>query len=136
MSDSQCMRLFEAMVESVGVKAFAANLGLSTRQVYRMLNGVQPNPLDRCREALAACEGLTADAAIDFLCEGRGGYFVCKADDLGQANVNAVKECAEAIVAISEGRSPRVTVKEIREAVAALCALERLLRNPAPPVQP
>jgi hypothetical protein len=48
-------------------------------------------------------------------------------ENLAAANVNAVKESAEAIVAISEGRSVRVTVKEIREAIAALAALERRL---------
>jgi uncharacterized protein YbjT (DUF2867 family) len=129
MSDHTCERLFEEMVESVGVKQFAANLGLSSRQVYRMLNGVQPNPLSRMDRALAACEGLTADAAVDHLCRRRGGYFVQFCDDLDQANVNAVKECAEAIVAISEGRDPAVTVREVREAVSALCALERALTD-------
>lgn len=127
MSDAQCDRLFEAMVESVGVKAFAANMDIGSRQIYRMLNRSQPNPVRRMREALLAGEGLTADAALDYLCRTRGGYFVSDCDDLDTANVNAVKECAEAIVAISEGRDPAVTIKEVREAISALCALERTL---------
>ena len=127
MSDGRCEELFEAMVDSVGVKAFAGNMDLSTRQIHRMLNGVQPNPIQRFREAVHACEGLTGDAALDYLCRLRDGYFVRLPEDLTFANANAVKESAEAIVAISEGRSPRVTIKEIREAISALAALERKL---------
>ncbi len=133
MTFNRCDELFEAMVESVGVKAFAANLGLSARQVHRMLNGAQPNPVGRLCDALNACEGLTAQAAIDHLCQCRDGYFVAYTQDLDAANVNAVKEAAEAIVAITEGRSVRMTVKEIREAVAALAALEHRLKEPDEP---
>ncbi len=127
MSDSS--RIFEAMVESVGVKRFAASMDLSTRQIHRMLSGAQPNPIQRLCEALAACEGLTAQQALDHICQENDGHFVPVVQDLKQANVNAVKECAEAIVAISEGRFTRVTIKEIREAVGALLALERRLRE-------
>jgi len=129
MSDARCDELFEAMVESVGVKRFALNIGLSTRQIYRMLNGVQPNPVGRLCKALVACEGLTAQAALDAICQRHGGYFLPRVESLDVANVNAVTESAEAIVAISEGRPPRVTVKEIREAIAALAALERTLED-------
>ena len=127
MSETRCVELFEAMVESVGVKAFAGAMGLSTRQIHRMLNGSQPNPVQRFHETMWASEGLTADAAIDFLCQLRGGYFLRIPETLTAANVNAVTESAEAIVAISEGRSAAVTVKEIREAIAALSALARRL---------
>ncbi|HOF19270.1 MAG TPA: hypothetical protein PK082_10205 [Phycisphaerae bacterium] len=127
MSERCCEELFEAMVESVGVKMFASRMGLSTRQIHRMLNGVQPNPIARMSEALSACEGLTADAAMDYLCKRRGGYFLQFPDNLSDANVNAVKESAEAIVAISEGRSVHITIREIREAIAALAALEGML---------
>ncbi|HAU38683.1 MAG TPA: hypothetical protein DCX07_13325 [Phycisphaerales bacterium] len=127
MSERCCEELFEAMVESVGVKMFAARMDLSTRQIHRMLNGVQPNPIARMSEALSACEGLTADAAMDYLCKRRGGYFLQFPDNLADANVNAVKEAAEAIVAISEGRSVNITIREIREAISALAALEGML---------
>jgi hypothetical protein len=129
MSELRQDELFEALVESVGVKAFAANIGLSTRQIHRMLNGTQPNPVGRLREAIAAGEPAIGDQALDWLCRQCGGYFVRLATDLAKANVNAVKESAEAIVAISEGRSVRVTVKEIREAIAALAALEQRLTS-------
>ncbi len=127
MSDSFHDGLFEAMVESVGVKAFAAGMGLSTRQVHRMLNGAQPNPVGRMRVSLKAGRRQPAEDALDALCREMGGYFVRLAADLESANVNAVKESAEAIVAIAEDESPRITVREIREAIAALAALERRL---------
>ncbi len=127
MSDLRCDELFEEMVESVGVKAFASEMGLSTRQIHRMLNGTQPNPVRRFHDAVSACEGFTCDTVMDYVCRLRGGYFMRILENLAAANINAVKESAEAIVAISEGRSVRVTVKEIREAIAALAALERRL---------
>ncbi len=127
MSDLRCDELFGEMVESVGVKAFAGEMSLSTRQIHRMLNGTQPNPVARFHDAVNACEGFTGDAVMDHLCRVRGGYFMRILENLAAANVNAVKESAEAIIAISEGRSVRVTIKEIREAIAALAALERRL---------
>ena len=114
MSDNRAGELFEAMVESVGVKAYAANMSLSTRQIHRMLNGTQPNPVGRFREAAAAGEPSAGAEALDWLCRQGGGYFVRLVTDLAKANVNAVKESAEAIVAISEGRSVRVTLMEFR----------------------
>jgi hypothetical protein len=127
MSETRHDELFEAMVGSVGVKAFAANMGLSTRQIHRMLSGTQPNPVRRFCEAISACDGPIAEEALDCLCRSCGGYFVRLVTNLEKANVNAVKESAEAIVAISEGNSPRVTIREIREAIAALAALEHRL---------
>ncbi len=130
MSDPRCDELFEAMVESVGVKAFAANMDISTRQVYRMLAGAQPNPIARLCACLAAGECGPAEGVLDYLCARRGGYFVRRDDDVDGASLNAVKESAEAIVAITEGRPPRITVKEIREAISALAALEHRLLQP------
>ena len=129
MSVARCDGLFDAMVESVGVKAFAMNLNLSTRQVHRMLNGTQANPLSRLWQAMGACEPVSGEEALDFLCQEQGGYFVRLPKDMDSANLNAVKESAEAIVAISEGQSPRVTVKELRDAISALAALERQLQS-------
>ncbi len=128
MAETRCDELFEALVDSIGVKAFAANIGLSARQVHRMLSGTQPNPVTRLCEALAAGDGFAATATLDYLCQRWGGHFVEYADNLAVANVNAVKEAAEAIIAITEGRSVRMTVKEIREAISALAALEGYLR--------
>ena len=129
MSDGRCDELFETMVQSVGVKVFAANMGLSPRQVYRMLDGAQPNPVTRLCQAMQACEDAPAEVMLDYLCQQRGGYYVRMTQDLSVAGVNAVKESAEAIVAISEGRPPKVTIREIREAIAALAALEGRLRT-------
>jgi hypothetical protein len=133
MSDRACDELFEAMVESVGIKAFAAGMGLGTRQVHRMLNGTQPNPIARFVEAMKACEGLTAQASVDYVCRAAGGYFVRHLERLDQASVNAVKEAAEAIVAISEGEAPKMEIKEIREAISALAALEHVLLEQTTP---
>lgn len=130
MSEScqaKCDRLFGEMVESVGVKAFAAKLGMSSRQVHRMLSGSQPNPLRRFCEVLQACPQAKAEAAMSCLCRQMGMYWVRVPTTLAEANLNAVKEAAEAIVAIMEGRSVDTAVQEIREAIAALSALERAL---------
>ena len=131
MQYPECDKLFEGMVESVGVKAFAHRMGLSTRQVHRMLSGAQANPLGRLCEAVGAAGAPAAQAALDYLCSRHGGYYVAAPPDFRAANLNAVKEAAEAIVAISEGGSSRVTLREVREAISALAALERILAAPA-----
>jgi hypothetical protein len=43
--------------------------------------------------------------------------------------VNAVKECAEAIAAISDGKITRVDEREIREAISALITLSRAITD-------
>jgi len=45
------------------------------------------------------------------------------------AAVNAVKECAEAIAAISDGQITDVDLREVREAIAALSSLMLTLRR-------
>ena len=125
--ENQCDELLAAMVESVGIKAFAAGLGVSTRQVHRMLNGSQANPLRRFCDVLLSCDQKTAEAALSSICRSMGVYWIRVPESVEAAHLNAVKESAEAIVAITEQRSPRVTVREIREAIAALSALERIL---------
>ena len=118
----ECRERFAALVESVGVKRFAASMDLSTRQVNRILNGVQPNPLERLLRSLQSAEIEAGDAAIDFLCGEMGGHFVRRLD--GEvAVVNAVKECAEAIAALSDGEVDHADRAEIREAIAALEAV-------------
>ena len=44
---SSALEQLAAMVEDIGVKNFAQSLELSTRQVNRILSGVQPNPVER-----------------------------------------------------------------------------------------
>jgi hypothetical protein len=48
---------------------------------------------------------------------------------LNDAAVNAVKECAEAIAAISDGHIAEMDTKEIRDAISALSGLILSLRD-------
>ncbi len=122
----EASRRFADLVNSVGVKRFAQSLGLSTRQINRILAGAQPNPVERLLRSLQSAEPEIGDRVLDYVCQELGGHFV-RHEAFDEATVNAVKECAEAIVAISEGQSPRVELKEIREAISALASLERRL---------
>jgi hypothetical protein len=119
---------FTELVESVGVKRFAQSMGLSTRQINRMLGGAQPNPVDRMIRALQASEADVGDRVLDFVCQEMGGHFV-RHEGLDDAAVNAVKECAEAIAAISDGDVSQVDVREVREAISALTTLILALRR-------
>ncbi|RMD64599.1 MAG: hypothetical protein D6824_03750 [Planctomycetota bacterium] len=107
----------------MGLERFARELGLSTRQVNRIRSGAQPNPLERLLRCLQACTPEAGDEALAWLCQEAGGYFVRPSERLDEASVAAVRECAEAIAAISDGRISRTDEREIREAVAALMAL-------------
>lgn len=120
---------FRRLVESVGVKRFADSLGISTRQVNRILAGVQPNPVHRLLRSLQATQTDCGDATLDYVCQEMGGYFVRESGAIDDASVNAVKECAEAIAAISEGQITEVTEREIREAISALISLSRLAQE-------
>lgn len=119
---------FAELVESVGVKRFAAAMDLSTRQINRMLGGAQPNPVDRLIRALQASDAETGDRVLDYICQEMGGHFV-RHEAVDDAAVNAVKECAEAIAAISDGTISDLDVKEVREAISALTALIMALRK-------
>ena len=123
---SQC---FRRMVDSVGVKRFASDMSLSTRQINRMLSGAQPNPVERIIRSLQCCEAEIGDETLSFICQEAGGYFVKEEGDLDTAAATAVRESAEAIAAISDGRIRPVDEKEIREAIAALLALSRVIRK-------
>jgi hypothetical protein len=114
-----CLEHFAALVESVGVKRFSASMDLSTRQVNRILNGVQPNPIERLIKSLQSAEVEAGDRALDFLCGEMGGHFVRAIND-EDAMLNAVRECAEAIAAISDGKVDDADRREIREAISAL----------------
>jgi len=122
-----CDEFFESVVQAVGIKAFAAKLGLSARQVHRMIGGAQPNPLRRFCDILNACDAPQVEAILSCVCRQQGVYWVRSPETIEAAHLNAVKESAEAIVAITEGRSTSVAIREIREAISALVALEKIL---------
>lgn len=127
--NERAMDHFRRMTESVGVKRFAASLDLSTRQVNRILAGAQPNPVARLLQCLNSCDPTVGDATLDFLCQEMGGYFVREDGTMDSASSNAVKECAEAIAAISDGEITEIDQQEIREAISALIALSNHTRS-------
>jgi len=121
---------FRRMVESVGVKRFSSCMELSTRQVNRMLSGAQPNPVDRLVRCLQSCQADVGDEALGFICQEAGGLFIKDEEpDLDQSAVHAIRECAEAIAAISDGHVTRMAEKQVREAICALTALLRAVRE-------
>lgn len=117
---------FERLVQSVGAKRFAAAMSITTRQVNRMLSGTQPNPVDRIVRTLQSCEAAVGDEVIEYICQEVGGSFVRDEATIDASAVNAVRECAEAIAAISDGHITTVEESEIRQAIAALTALVRM----------
>lgn len=125
---TECLTQFSQLVESVGVKRFSADLGLSTRHVNRILSGAHPNPVHRLIRSLQCADAETGDQVLDFICQELGGHFV-RHEALDEAAVNAVKECAEAIAAISDGKISDLAVKEIREAISALSGIIIALRE-------
>ena len=122
---------FRAMVDSVGVKRFAADMDLSTRQVNRILSGAQPNPIDRLIRCLLCCDAQVGDRVLDLICQEMGGYFV-REETIEGASVNAVRECAEAIAAISDGHISQMDEVAIRDAVSALTTLARTVQQTRP----
>ncbi len=116
------LRRFAELVTSVGVKRFAQALGLSTRQVNRILSGAQPNPVERLLRALQGAEPEVGDRVLDYVCQEMGGHFV-RHEAFDESTINAVRECAEAIAAISDGQVSDLDLKEIREAISALSGL-------------
>jgi len=123
-----CRQQFAALVDCVGTKRFAQALGVSPRQINRILSGAQPNPIERLIMCLQAVDPGVGDQAIDFICQELGGHFV-RQECLNEAAVNAVKECAEAIAAISDGHIGDMDVREIRDAISALSGLIHALRH-------
>ena len=119
---------FGDLVDSVGVKRFALSVGLSTRQINRILAGAQPNPVERLIRCLQSAETAAGDRVLDYVCQEMGGHFV-RHEALDDATVNAVRECAEAIAAISDGHVSELDVKEIREAISALSSVIMSLRQ-------
>ena len=117
--ETDCLQHFAALVESVGVKRFSAAMDLSTRQINRILNAAQPNPIERLIKSLQSADVEVGDRTLDFLCGEMGGHFVRSINN-DDAILNAVKECAEAIAAISDGKVDESDRREIREAISAL----------------
>jgi len=116
----EAAKRFRSMVESVGVKGFSEDMTLSSRQINRMLSGAQPNPVERLIRCLQCCDPEIGDAALSFICQEAGGHFVKDVGVIDHAIVNAVRECAEAIAAISDGEVSPVDRTEVHEAIAAL----------------
>ena len=127
-SKDDCQFRFAELVECVGIKRFAVALGVSTRQVNRILVGAQPNPVERLIRCLQAVDVDTGDRVLDYICQEMGGHFV-RQEGLNDAAVNAVRECAEAIAAISDGEVGDLDMKEIRDAISALSSLIISLRQ-------
>ncbi len=123
----ECRRQYAELVAGVGIKRFSNALGLSTRQINRILGGAQPNPVERLIRSLQSAKAEVGDRLLDFICQEMGGHFV-RQEGLDDAAVNAVKECAEAIAAISDGHITDMDVREIREAISALSGLIMSLR--------
>jgi DNA-binding transcriptional regulator YdaS (Cro superfamily) len=113
---------FGAISESVGAKRLAQALGISPRQVNRILSGAQPNPIERFILCLQAVEPAVGDQALDFVCREMGGHFV-RHVSADQSITEAVRECAEAIAVMSDGSLTDPDIKEIREAISALSSV-------------
>lgn len=128
LSKDDCLQRFAELVECVGIKNFSDSLGVSTRQINRILAGSQPNPIERLIRCLQAVDADVGDRVIDFICQELGGHFV-RQEALNDAAVNAVRECAEAIAAISDGQISAIDLKEVREAINALSSLIYALRG-------
>ena len=132
---SEALKCFAEMVESVGVKRFAQSIDLSTRQVNRILAGAQPNPVERLIRCLQCTDPAIGDRVLDYICQEMGGHFV-RQESIDDASVNAVRECAEAIAAMSDGHISDLDVREIREAISALSSLIMSLRHNQRPDTP
>ncbi len=125
---------FAELVNSTGVKRYAMSLDLSPRQINRMLAGAQPNPIERLIRCLQAAEPEAGDRVLDYICQEMGGHFV-RCESIDDAMVNAVKECAEAIAAISDGHICDDDIREVREAISALSSIIMSLRHRPPDEQ-
>ncbi len=124
----ECQLQLEALVESAGVKRFGDAIGVTPRQVNRILAGSQPNPIERLILALQCVDADAGDQVLDYICQEMGGHFV-RQEGFDDAAVNAVKECAEAIAAISDGEVNEIDLREIREAISALSSLMSSIRD-------
>lgn len=124
----EALRRFAELVQSVGVKRFAHDMDLSTRQVNRILNGAQPNPVERLIRSLQSAKPEIGDHVLDYICQEMGGHFV-RCEGLNEATVNAVRECAEAIAAMSDGHISEQELTDIRSAISALSGIIVTMRT-------
>ena len=124
----ESQRHFTLMVYSTGIKRFSSSLGISTRQVNRILSGAQSNPIERLVQSVQSATPEVGDRVLDYICQEMGGHFV-RHEGIDDAAVNAVKECAEAIAAISDGHITEFDIQEIREAISALSGLMSSIRD-------
>ena len=120
--ETESLRQLSALVEDIGVKQFARSLDISTRQVNRILSGAQPNPIHRLILCLTAVSPAVGDEALDFVCQELGGHFVRHLNE-DESISQAVRECAEAIAAMSDGTLSEKDTREIREAISALSSV-------------
>ena len=123
-----CQKRFCELVESVGVKRFAEEMSVSTRQINRVISGAQPNPIERVIQCLQAADTEVGDRVLDYMCQELGGHFV-RQEGMNDSAVSAVRECAEAIAAISDGQVGEIDMKEIRDAISALSGLILAIRR-------
>ena len=72
----EAQRHFSALVDSTGIKRFAGSLGISTRQINRILSGAQSNPIERLVRSLQSATPEVGDHVLDFICQEMGGHFV------------------------------------------------------------
>ncbi len=93
-----------------------------------MLSGAAPNPIERLIRMVQSADPDCGDRCVDYICQEVGGHFV-RHESLDASTVNAVRECAEAIAAISDGHISNLDIREIREAIAALSSLIMNLRD-------
>lgn len=120
--ETASLHQLSALVDNIGVKQFARALGISTRQVNRILSAAQPNPIHRLVLCLNAVEPAIGDAALDFVCQELGGHFVRHLNE-DESISQAVRECAEAIAAMSDGTLSEDDAREVREAISALSSV-------------
>lgn len=123
---------FADLVESVGIRRFAKGMHLSTRQINRMRSGTQPNPVERIIRCLQSATPEVGDRVLDFICQEMGGHFV-RHEPVDSSIINAVRECAEAIAAISDGEICEDDIREVREAISALSSILRNGRHDSEP---
>ena len=113
---------FAALADSIGTKRLAQALEISTRQVNRILSGAQPNPIERLVLSLQAVDPEVGDRTLDFVCREMGGHFV-RHFSRDESIREAVRECAEAIAAMSDGELSESDAQEVREAISALSSV-------------
>lgn len=123
----QAKYCFEDLVHSIGIKRFAQSLGVSTRQVNRMLSGAQPNPVERLIRSLQSADAETGNRVLDFICEELGGHFV-RGDALSEETLQSVHDCAARLAKMQFESRDDEAMQHMRETVEALTTVITSLR--------